>query len=301
MSEHTTDTSLKRLRRSRSNRVLAGVSGGLGEYFELHPAVFRVSFVVLTLLGGAGILIYLAAALVMPDEGREDSIATAALRGRRDHPWPLIGLGLIVAAGAAVLSEVSLWPHGDAWAFLLVAGAVILWLTHYGAAGDGAAAASPRAEDARPVRRLWRRLAIAGAALVALLLILGALVAAVFDVQLRSGVGERSYSLVRSEDLRSEYRLGMGDLRLDLRSLDFPAGETRLEARVDIGELRVLVPPDVALRIDAEAQLGEIRLPGEKRVDGYDVEAALDETGARVLVLDAHVGLGSLRVIRALP
>jgi phage shock protein PspC (stress-responsive transcriptional regulator) len=302
MSEHATDTALKRLRRSRSNRVLAGVSGGLGEYFELHPAVFRVAFVVLTLLGGAGILIYLAAALVMPDEGREDSIATAALRGRRDRPWPLIGLGLVVAAGAAVLSEVSVWPHGDAWAFLLVAGALILWLTHYGVSGEKAADASPRAaEDARRVRRLRRRLAIAAAAIVAVLLLLGALVAAAFDVQLRSGVGERTYALVRSEDLRSDYRLGLGELRLDLRSLDLPAGETRVEVRVDIGELWVLVPPDVALRVDATSQLGEIRLPGEETVDGYDVEADLDENGARVLVVDAHVGLGSLQIIRAVP
>jgi phage shock protein PspC (stress-responsive transcriptional regulator) len=69
MSEHTTDTRAPRLERSRSDRMLAGVAGGLGAYFELHPAVFRVSFVVLTLMGGAGILIYLAAALVMPDEG----------------------------------------------------------------------------------------------------------------------------------------------------------------------------------------------------------------------------------------
>src|SRR5919109_758883 len=106
------------LRRSRSNRMLAGVAGGLGAYFEIHPAVFRVAFVVLTLLGGAGILIYLAAALVVPDEGEEDSIVTAALRNRRDHPWRLIGLGLLVAAVAMVLSTVPVWPRGDAWLFL---------------------------------------------------------------------------------------------------------------------------------------------------------------------------------------
>lgn len=56
-----------------------------------HPAFFRVGFVVLTLLGGAGLVIYLAAWLVMPDEGKEDSFVTAALRNRRDRPWPLIG------------------------------------------------------------------------------------------------------------------------------------------------------------------------------------------------------------------
>ena len=101
MSEHTTHIpEIRRLQRSRSDRMLAGVSGGLARYFEIHPAVFRVGFVVLTLLGGAGILIYAAAALVMPDEGKEDSIATAALRNRRDRPWPLIGLGLLAVAGA---------------------------------------------------------------------------------------------------------------------------------------------------------------------------------------------------------
>ena len=57
MSEHTTQIpEIRRLQRSRSDRMLAGVSGGLARYFEIHPAVFRVGFVVLTLLGGAGIL-----------------------------------------------------------------------------------------------------------------------------------------------------------------------------------------------------------------------------------------------------
>ena len=103
--------------------MVAGVSGGLARYFEIHPAVFRVGFVVLTLLGGAGILIYLAAWLVIPDEGKEDSIATAALRNRRDRPWPLIGLGLLAVAGAILLSRATLWPDGDSWWLFLLAGA----------------------------------------------------------------------------------------------------------------------------------------------------------------------------------
>ena len=115
MNTHITDTheipETRRLQRSRSDRMLAGVSGGLARYFEIHPAVFRVGFVVLTLLGGAGILIYAAAALVIPDEGKEDSIATAALRNRRDRPWPLIGLGLLAVAGAVLLSRATLWPQ----------------------------------------------------------------------------------------------------------------------------------------------------------------------------------------------
>ena len=130
MSEHTSHIpEIRSLQRSRSDRMLAGVCGGLARYFEIHPAIFRVGFVVLTLLGGAGILIYLAAWLVIPDEGKDDSVATAALRNRRDRPWPLIGLGLLAVAGAILLSRATLWPHGDAWWFFLLAGVLILWLT----------------------------------------------------------------------------------------------------------------------------------------------------------------------------
>jgi phage shock protein PspC (stress-responsive transcriptional regulator) len=71
MTEHITHTpTVRRLERSSSDKMLAGVCGGLGRYFELNPTVFRVGFVVLTLLGGAGVLVYLAAALVMPGEGK---------------------------------------------------------------------------------------------------------------------------------------------------------------------------------------------------------------------------------------
>src|SRR6476659_8160179 len=116
MTTHTVEgPKVKRLERSRSDRMLAGVCGGLASYFEIHPAFYRVGFVVLTLLGGAGILIYAAAALVMPAEGKADSVATRALRQRRDRPWPLIGLGLLAVAGAVVLSDASFWPHGDVW------------------------------------------------------------------------------------------------------------------------------------------------------------------------------------------
>src|SRR5437899_9713465 len=132
MNTHTVEgPTIKRLERSRSDRMLVGVSGGLARYFEIHPAFFRVGFVVLTLLGGAGLLIYLVAALVMPAEGEPDSIASAALRGRRDRPWPLIGLGLVVVAAAVLLSHATLWPQGDAWFLLLIAGGAILWITRH--------------------------------------------------------------------------------------------------------------------------------------------------------------------------
>jgi phage shock protein C len=57
----------KRLLRSRSDRRLAGVCAGIAEYFGWDPTLVRVGWIVLTLLGGSGILLYLILWLVMPE------------------------------------------------------------------------------------------------------------------------------------------------------------------------------------------------------------------------------------------
>jgi phage shock protein PspC (stress-responsive transcriptional regulator) len=301
MTETSTHTlgngATKRLERSRSDRKLAGVSGGLARYFDIHPAVYRVGFVVLALLGGAGILIYLAAALVMPDEGQEDSFATAALRNRRDRPWPLIGLGLVAVGLVSLLSRATLWPHGDAWLLLLVLGAAILWVTRHGK-GATADASALATEDSRRLRRLVKRVAITLGTLLALLLVGAAIVAATFNVHLGNGVGERSYVVAGTGDLRQEYKLGVGDMTVDLRNVRFTSAKTHVKARVDIGNLRVIVPQDVALRVRGDAQLGEINILG-KTADGRHAKTAIEQTGKRVLILDAHVGVGQVRVMRA--
>jgi phage shock protein PspC (stress-responsive transcriptional regulator) len=295
----------KRLERSRSDRMVAGVSGGLARYFDIHPAFYRVGFVVLTLLGGAGIVIYAAAALVIPDEGKEDSVATAALRDRRDRPWPLIGLALVAVAGAILLSRATLWPHGDAWFVLLLAGAVILWVTRHGTSPDAPTAdgttvdsAALAAEDSRRVRRVFRNLLIAFGTLFALLLIAAAIFAAVFHVHLGHGVGGRDYVVTSPSELRQNYQLGIGDLNLDLRDLSLPPGETHVKARVDIGDLDVVVPSDVAVQVHGDAQVGRVEVLG-RMGDGHDVDRAVVQNGPRVLVIDAHVGAGRVRVMRA--
>ncbi len=298
MSEHTTHIpEIRRLQRSQSDRMLAGVSGGLARYFEIHPAVFRVGFVVLTLLGGAGILIYAAAALVIPDEGKEDSIATAALRNRRDRPWPLIGLGLLAVAGAILLSRATLWPDGDWWWLFLIAGGVILWLTRNPGTGATEDATELATRDSRRVRRVLGTFAIVVASLVTLALVAAAIFLAVFDVD--GSIGDRRYEVTQAEDLRDDYRLGIGSMTLDLGDLKLSAGETHVDARVDVGDLNVIVPADVALRIHGTAEVGEVELPDGLGADGRNVESDLIETGPRVLVLDAHVGAGSVQVERA--
>ncbi len=70
---------VKRLYRSRSERKLAGVCGGLGEYLEVDPTVARVVYLLGTMMTGffPGIFIYFVLALIMPEEplGRDDGEA----------------------------------------------------------------------------------------------------------------------------------------------------------------------------------------------------------------------------------
>jgi phage shock protein PspC (stress-responsive transcriptional regulator) len=63
------------LRRGYDGRMLAGVAAGLAGYLDVDVTAVRIAFVVLALLGGAGIPLYLAGLLLIPDEGSDVSIA----------------------------------------------------------------------------------------------------------------------------------------------------------------------------------------------------------------------------------
>ena len=308
MSDHTTHLAeARRLERSSSDRILYGVAGGLARYFDIHPAFFRVGFVVLTLLGGSGLLIYAAAALVMPAEGAPDSVATRALRQRRDRPWPLIGLGLLAVAGAVVLSNASLWPHGDVWVVLAIAGVGILFLTRHGLpeprsvdeAGEAAALAR---QDSRRMRRFFKGLGIALGSVVALVLVATAIAAAVFHVHLGNGIGDREYTVTSTSELDRSYELGIGTLRLDLTQLPLPAGETRaVKVRVDVGDMQITVPAGVTLHAKARARAGDVRVLGDES-NGWEVERVVSSRGSEgTLVVDAGVGAGSIKIDRAVP
>lgn len=56
----------KKLYRSETHVIIGGVAGGLGEYFEVDPALIRVIFIVLVLAGGSGVFLYLVLWLVLP-------------------------------------------------------------------------------------------------------------------------------------------------------------------------------------------------------------------------------------------
>jgi phage shock protein PspC (stress-responsive transcriptional regulator) len=67
------------LRRPLQDRMLAGVAAALAHYFGVDVTIVRIAFVVLTIIGGAGIPLYLAGLLLIPDEGSDQSIAASLI------------------------------------------------------------------------------------------------------------------------------------------------------------------------------------------------------------------------------
>src|SRR4051794_4464943 len=99
-------TPTRRLTRTSSDRMLAGVAAGLGRHFDLDPALVRIAFVVLALFGGSGVAIYLILWLLLPSE-------TAPARIRGDSPT-----SHKVALGALLLLVVVSLPFtGHAFLF----------------------------------------------------------------------------------------------------------------------------------------------------------------------------------------
>ena len=62
---------IKKLYRSKTNRVIFGVCGGLGEYFEIDPLIVRILFIVLSLAHGAGVIAYIILAILVPEDEKK--------------------------------------------------------------------------------------------------------------------------------------------------------------------------------------------------------------------------------------
>ena len=326
----------RRLLRSRSDRVIGGVCGGLGRYFNLDPIIFRIGAVVLAFIGGAGLLAYLAALLLIPSE---DSAAAADAPPSRNR-W-------LVIAGVVVLLCVT-WPFllGGGlllagilvpFALLVATGVLVWWFVSGEGPGADAGDIAKRAALGIGILALCGLIAIAGAwaaaaggetvvAIVviaaALAILVGAFVRPVrwlvlpavtlalsagavsaAGIDLDGGVGERDYRPASVADMRDTYELGMGELVVDLRQTDLPSGDVPVGIDLGIGEARLIVPGDVCVATDARVGIGEVRT-FERHNEGVDVdvedapEASADTTR---LLVKADVGVGSLRIGRSSP
>lgn len=122
----------KKLYRSTTNKVIAGVCGGLGQYFEIDPVFVRIVAVLLALMpvNGIGVVAYIVAWIIMPKqpdeiEATETQAATRTSHSSANKYLPgliLIGIGLVL-----LIRENWYWFHWDEfWPILLIVVGLVL-------------------------------------------------------------------------------------------------------------------------------------------------------------------------------
>src|SRR4051794_9067744 len=216
----------RRLLRSRSDRMIAGVAGGLGRYFAVDPVIFRIGFAISVFFGGLGLLAYAALALFVPDDeggaapiarSRALTIATvvvlvalalpfvgAGLFWAHGGGWGLFGLALPIAIAIAVyailrqrgrpvtalgvLATLAIVLAATIGLFLLVALGLFATATGYGVAAAIVVVAIGLVIAAAAFRGGARWLIAPAVALA-----LGVGVAGAADLRFHGGVGERDY------------------------------------------------------------------------------------------------------------
>jgi phage shock protein PspC (stress-responsive transcriptional regulator) len=321
----------RRLVRSRGDRVVSGVCGGIAAYFGIDALYIRIAAVASVFLAGLGLFLYLGALMLVPEEDGAALADTSTRRGR-----VLAGVGvvaLVVAAGIALSGAV----FGALWgllplAILALVGLFVWWLSSgQGLSGDwrvllrrsllglavllgslalfvagGWAAGTGHGELAAALVIGAGVALLAGAflrpvrpiILPALSLALGAAFVSAADVDLKGGVGERKYRPSDAADVRDHYRLGVGRLVVDLRDADLPRGDLPLRVKLGMGDAVLVVPRNVCVATRARVGAGAVEVfdhdSGGLDVDFEDLPGA-PATTTRVL-LDADVGLGALEV-----
>ncbi|MFL6060282.1 MAG: PspC domain-containing protein [Marmoricola sp.] len=101
---------LDRLRRSVSDRYVAGVAGGLGRHFNIDPTIVRVLLAVLTLFGGAGVLIYAVCWAFVPEEGSNRAAVNIGSDARKILLLAAAAIAVLLAMGDAFSGYHAGWP-----------------------------------------------------------------------------------------------------------------------------------------------------------------------------------------------
>jgi phage shock protein PspC (stress-responsive transcriptional regulator) len=273
----------RRLLRSRTDRKVWGVAGGLAAHVGFDPILVRIAFVITSFFGGAGLLAYLVLAVALPeDDGTGEPIPESvwARLGKVVLVCILVALALGVAA---FLAAASAWTaatgHGTVVAAVVIALGAALVVAAF--VGD------------------LRRRIIPWLVAAALVLAIPAGAVAAADIHIDESIGERSYTPTTVEDIpESGYELGTGQLILDLRQLPWTKGQAiSVEADLGFGQLIVSVPSNVCVDGDVEAKGGELIVAGQIS-DGIGPEIDQGEplTDAPQLDIDAEVQFGQVTV-----
>jgi phage shock protein PspC (stress-responsive transcriptional regulator)/predicted membrane protein len=145
---------LRNLRRSRDDRMIGGVCGGLGRYLGIDPVILRIVLAALAIFGGIGLLLYALAWLLVAEDGSDTSEAQRLFRGRAT---PLTTVAAIVVGTLGVLALTDIAYHGHrskAVVFILLAVIVVIALNRRHseriAASHGRPTATPYAAPTAP-------------------------------------------------------------------------------------------------------------------------------------------------------
>ena len=194
-----------------------------------------------------------------------------------------VALGALALGAALGVAAVGAWAtatgNGSAVAGLVIALGVALAATAF--FGDGARRATP-----------WLLA-------VALVLAIPAGAVAAADIRFDGAVGERDYSPSAAEDIPADgYELGVGQLKVDLRELDWRPGQiVPLRTELGVGQMVVSVPSNVCVTGEANLKAGQIDVRGDGN-GGIDPEFVRGEPDGRLptLALDADQQIGHLVV-----
>src|SRR4051794_1605449 len=320
------DDAGRKLTRSTTDKHVWGVAGGLGRYFGIDPVIFRVAFAAATLVSGIGILAYIALRLLLPTDTGEPAwmegrsrVTTIVVTGilsvialsTVSGSGFFIGPGLFGVAACSVVVVALYRGFGEtvredaARAIARAMLALIALVAMLGAATGIGLIAALGGGVAVAVIAIAAGLGLVAAGLLGgprwlilpvVVLVMPLAVVSAADIDLRGGVGERDIRPRTLADLEPQYRLGVGQMDLDLRALDLPA-DTRVNVKLGMGEARVRVPAGTCVVTDAQIGVGAADIP-QRAGQGFDVSVDRGAAGARTLRLNADIGVGHLRIDR---
>ena len=276
------------LRRSRSDKVIGGVAGGLADYSGIDALLWRVGFVALA-LAGPGVPVYLLLWLLMPAGpfvGSPDAGRPPRAVGPRSPVPGLTLAGLLILVGSLVMiARFTDWDVGPR----IVLGTGLLVV------GLGLVAAAFSAG----------RTGKGGLLTLGLVLSLALTVVAAEPWRgVEDGMGDRTYRPSSADAVQPVYDQGIGDATLDLSRIDLSDLDGAITTRVDggVGNVEVLVPRSADVRIEVDGGIGNVDVLGLGSDGGFSPgsgSASWTGDGNPEIELTIDAGVGDVEVRRA--